>query len=187
MQADHKTPARRPPARQSDEADSTQLRQARAEGAAYLKAVEYMASEVADGGGTARAGDYLVGWAQERAEGMYHLMDGKLVWMDPAEGENCHIEITVMDAADRRFIPYLDIEARLSRAGHSVRVRPHFLWHPGLYHYGANITLPGAGTYDLEVHIAAPKFHRHDKINGKRYAEDVQVTFRGIEITTGRE
>jgi hypothetical protein len=187
MSTKQKTPATRPPHKPSDEADRTQLKQAKKEGAAYVEAVKYMAEEVADGGGTARAGDYLVGWAQERAEGMYHLTGGKLVWMEPPANANCHLEIVVTDAVDKRFIPYLEIDCTLTGNGKSLKVRPQFLWHPGLYHYGANIHLPGDGKYDLRVEIKAPTFHRHDKINGTRFATDVQVTFTGIDVTTGRE
>nr|MDQ6925353.1 iron transporter [Candidatus Eremiobacteraeota bacterium] len=62
-----------------------------------------------------------------------------------------------------------------------------FLWHPGLYHYGKNLEVPGDGRYTLLVEIAAPSFPRHDKKNGRRYAEAVTVEFRDIPIKTGRE
>lgn len=58
----------------SDEADARQLRMASAEGKAYAKSLSYMATKVADNGAEKRAGDYIVGIAQERAEGMYHMM-----------------------------------------------------------------------------------------------------------------
>jgi hypothetical protein len=35
----------------------------------------------------------------------------------------------------------------------------------------------------LEVEIKAPNFPRHDKKNGKRYAEDVNTSFFPVKIT----
>ena len=67
------TPSRKPPREVSDEADENQLAMTKAEGDAYQKSLAYMVEDVADTGGTARAGDYIVGFAQERAEGMYML------------------------------------------------------------------------------------------------------------------
>ncbi len=61
------------------------------------------------------------------------------------------------------------------------------LWHPWLYHYGRNWTVPGDGTYTLRVRIDPPTFPRHDKENGKRYAEAVEVEFTGVEVKTGQD
>ncbi|MGO4449769.1 iron transporter [Phyllobacterium sp. TAF24] len=181
----HSTPSERP----SDEADVKQIQMAKKEGEAYHRSLQYMAKEVADSGGQKRAGDYIVAYAQERAEGMYMLdKQGKLHWTEPTD-ENCHIEISVSDAGDRRFIPYLGISVTLSPEG-GKKIGPYeipFVWHPGLYHYGRNIKVPGDGRYTLSVSIKPPTFMRHDKINGKRYAEKVDVEFDNIEIKTGRE
>ncbi|MBD1548764.1 iron transporter [Roseibium aggregatum] len=178
-----------PPATPSDEADENQLEMAAEEGRDYLASLEYMATKVADAGGKTRAGDYIVAFAQERAEGMYHLKDGQLEWVDAPADMNCHMEVAVADAADKRFIPYLDIECTLSKDGkHVVSFKPDFLWHPGLYHYGKDLRLPdGDGVYDLNIRIAAPDFPRHDKKNGKRYAAPVEVNFEKIQVTTGHE
>lgn len=183
------TPSRIPPREVSDEADKNQLDMAKAEGDAYQKSLAYMVKDVADTGATARAGDYLVGFAQERAEGMYMLQsEGKLEWDEVGE-ENCHLEVAVSDAADGRFIPYLIIHATLTpEAGEAVGpTEIPFVWHPGVYHYGKNLKVPGDGRYSLRVRIEAPTFMRHDEVNGKRYAEAVEVTFEGVEIRTGRE
>jgi len=173
----------------SDEADARQLELARQEGTAYHRSLLYMVEEVAHTGATKVAGDYLVGIAQEEAEGLYQPDGaGGLRWVEPEE-ENCHIEVSVSDAADHRFIPGLEIEVTLTAAGGET-VGPFpvpFLWHPGLYHYGADVKVPGSGRYDVTVAIAAPTFHRHDKTNGRRYARPVTVTFEGVDIETGRE
>ena len=180
---------RAPPQRPSDEADAHQLRMARREGQAYRRSLGYMANEVADSGAEKRAGDYVVAYAQERAEGMYMLHgEDDLQWTEPQD-ENCHIEISVSDAGDRRFIPYLDVAATLTAAdGQTIGpFTAPFVWHPGLYHYGCNIKVPGDGHYMLRVHIAPAPFMRHDKVNGRRYARSVDVEFADVPIRTGRE
>lgn len=176
-----------PPTKPSDEATREQLDLARKEGAAYQEALRYMIEKVVEQGGMQEAGDYLIAFAQEKAEGMYHLGgNGELTWAEP-DGENCHLEIAVCDKADQRFIPGLDIEATLvSEAGE--RIGPFavpFLWHPGLYHYGRNITLPGSGTYTLRIRISPPDFGRHDKTNGARYARPVETEFKQVQLKTG--
>ncbi|MBA8881818.1 iron transporter [Phyllobacterium myrsinacearum] len=179
------TPSERP----SDEADAKQIAMAKKEGDAYHNSLRYMAEEVADAGGQKRAGDYIVAYAQERAEGMYMPdKSGRLKWSEPTD-ENCHLEISVSDAGDKRFVPYLTIKATLLPVT-GAKIGPFeipFVWHPGLYHYGRNIKVPGDGRYALHVTIEPPTFMRHDKINGKRYVDKVEVEFANIEIKTGRE
>jgi uncharacterized protein involved in high-affinity Fe2+ transport len=180
---------RKPPERPSDEADRKQLSMAKSEGDAYQKSLAYMAKEVADAGDSKRAGDYIVAYAQERAEGMYVMQsNGRLKW-SPPDGKNCHLEISVSDAGDGRFVPYLDVKATLTAPGGKT-IGPFkipFVWHPGLYHYGRNIKVPGDGKYRLKVEIAPPKFMRHDKANGKRYAKGVTTEFRNVPISTGQD
>lgn len=183
------TPGKTPPRQVSDEADQNQLDQARAEGAQYQKSLDYMVGEVADAGAKKTAGDYIVGFAQERAEGMYMLKgEGRLEWTE-VEDENCHLEVSVSDAADGRFIPYLTVQATLTpEDGQAVGpVEIPFVWHPGVYHYGRNLKVPGDGRYTLRVRIEPPTFMRHDEVNGKRYADTVEVEFQDVRISTGRE
>ena len=178
---------RTPPMEESDEASAAQLDLARAQGAAYVKALKKMAGEVADGGGEKRAGQYVVAYAHEEAEGMYELVDGELRWREP-DG-NIHLEVSVRDAGDDRFIPGLDVRLTvLDESGEEVGTeRMPFLWHPWLYHYGRNWTIPGDGTYSLRVRIEPPSFMRHDEENGKRYADPVEVEFPDVELETGVE
>ena len=194
MQDGQHTPARTPPARPSDEGDRQQLDLARKEGAAYAAELRYMVDQVADTGGEQRAGDFVIAFAQEKAEGMYHLRGpGQLEWMEPEAAQNCHLEVSVRDAADDRFVPFLTVRATLTRedgpqaGAHVGPVDVPFLWHPGLYHYGRDLELPGDGQYTLRVEVDAPTFARHDKVNGKRYAEAVTAEFRHVQIKTGRE
>jgi hypothetical protein len=177
-----------PPTEESEEADRKQLDMAKAEGAQYKAALDYMVNEVAQAGGSKRAGDYIVAFAQEEAEGMYVVNHGTLEWQDPGE-ENCHIEIAVLDAADQRFIPGLTIHVtvRETDGGQVASFQAPFLWHPGLHHYGRNIKVPGDGRYDLQIHIEQPTFMRHDPVNGKRFAEPVTVAFEDVQFTTGQD
>ena len=172
----------------SEEADRKQLELAQAQGRAYLKALKHMANQEAGAGGEKRAGDYIVAYAVEHAEGMYMREDGRLTWMEP-EKENAHIEISVRDAVDNRFIPGLSVTVSV-KDGQGKRIGRHrqpFLWHPWLYHYGLNWQLPGSGKYTLEVHIKAPDFMLHDRKNGKRYLKAVDVVFKDVQIETGKK
>lgn len=172
----------------SEEVDQRQLELAEEEGEAYQRSLEYMVNEVAHTGGTTESGEFIVGYAQEEAEGMYGPTgDGQLEWTEPTE-ENCHIEIAVCDATDKRFIPNLTVEAALTDEDGN-RVGPFevpFLWHPGLFHYGRNVEVPGDGRYTLDVTVDPPEFKRHDEQNGDRYAEGVSVTFEDVDIQTGQ-
>jgi uncharacterized protein involved in high-affinity Fe2+ transport len=98
--------------------------------------------------------------------------------------ENVHIEISVRDGADNRFIPYLTITVtvRDSQGKLIGKEQQPYIWHPWLYHYGLNWRLPGDGEYSLQVDIEAPTFMRHDELNGKRYQKDVKVMFEGVKV-----
>ena len=173
----------------SDEVDERQLELAAEAGEAYQNALEYMANEVAHTGGKQEVGDYLVGFAQEEAEGMYVLKDeGRVEWVEPGDA-NCHLEVAVCDADDGRFLPGVTVIATLTSED-GERVGPTevpFLWHPGLYHYGKNLAVPDDGTYTLELRVEPPTFKRHDEENGDRYAESVEVTFEDVDVETGQD
>ena len=171
----------------SDEADRKQLELARKQGEAFGNAVKEMAQHEAHGR-EMRAGDFLVAVAIEHAEGMYHSRDGRLEWQNPTD-ENAHIEVAVRDAGDGRFVPQLSVRVAVVDAkGREIGSHEQpFLWHPWLYHYGRNWTIPGDGEYTVRVHIDAPSFMRHDKTNGRRYAEPVDVEFAGMKIETGQK
>jgi hypothetical protein len=180
------TDARTPPMEASNEAEPDQLKIAYAQGAAYRAALAAMNEE---SGATSRfAGDYLVAFVQENAEGMYSLDDGELVWHEAPEGANVHLEIAVADAADSRFVPGLDITLTVLDGDRELFTTPMpFLWHPYLYHYGANAAVPGEGPYTVRVRIEPPTYMRHDPINGKRYAEPVDVEFPDRVFKPGRK
>lgn len=173
---------------QSEEGDACGLALGRAQGEAFGRTLRHMIEDIADGGAEIERGDYLIGYAVEKAEGMYVPKNGKLEWQEPAE-ENIHIEISVRDKADGRLIPGLDIDVTvIDEAGKEIGTHRHpLLWHPYLYHYGRNWVVPGDGTYSLRVRFPAPQFHRHDKTNGNRFARGADVTFEDVELETGRD
>lgn len=172
----------------SDEADERHLELAREAGEVYTEAVDYMIEEVAHTGDRERTGDYVVGFAQEEAEGMYHLTDGDLEWVEPDEDANCHLEVIAASAADGRFVPGLDVTATLEGEGETIGpIEIPFVWHPGLYHYGTNLSVPGDGTYDITVEIDPASFPRHDEKNGDRFGDSVVVEFADVDVATGTD
>ena len=136
----------------SDEADARGLELGKKEGEAFGRILKHMLEDIADGGEEIAHGDYLIAYAFEKAEGMYVPRDGKLEWMAP-EQENIHIEISVRDKADGRLLPGLDIDVTLTDdKGKEIGThRQQLLWHPYLYHYGRNWTIPGDGVYAIRV------------------------------------
>ncbi|MFC4549491.1 MULTISPECIES: iron transporter [Halorussus] len=172
----------------SDEVDQKQLDLAQKAGDAYQEALDYMANEVAHTGGKQEAGDLVVGFAQEEAEGMYVLTkEESFEWVEPGDA-NCHVEVAVCDAADGRFVPGATVIATLTgEDGEQVGpMEMPMLWHPGLFHYGRNVEVPGDGTYTLDVRVEPPTFKRHDQTNGDRYGEAVEVTFEDVDVETGQ-
>jgi hypothetical protein len=175
------------PGTPSGEATEEQLQLARDQGTSFGKAVVMMTREEAHGE-QAEVGDLLVAYAVEEAEGMYEWVDGQLEWRNPRD-ENAHIEVVVRDAHDGRFLPGMDVYVSVfTEAGEEVGTHQQpFLWHPWLFHYGRNWTLPGDGTYRMAVHIKPPGFMRHDKLNGARYSNPVDIEWPDVRIETGQK
>ena len=174
-----------PPIQPSDESTAAQLKLAKAQGHAYARALQAMHKE--SGAQIQRAGDYEIAVVAERAEGMYHASNGQLHWMEP-EHENVHVEVAVRDAADGRFVPGLTVRIHVDQAdgGHVGAGELPFIWHPWLYHYGQNWWVPGAGDYRVQVRVEPPIWRRHDKVNGLRYQEPVEVEFT-VHVKPGQK
>lgn len=171
----------------TSEATAEQLDFARAQGNAYGRTLAYMTGTVAHDGGEQRAGDYLIGYAVEEAEGMYEWADGALVWRGPGD-DNLHVEVAVRDAGDGRFVPGVRVLATLiDPQGQELGTHEQpLLWHPMIYHYGRNWQVPSDGEYTLRVRVEPPTFMRHDEVNGRRFAEPVEVEFRGVKVERGQ-
>lgn len=171
----------------TSEATQKQLDLARKQGEAYGDALQYMVSSVADDGAEQQAGPYTVGYAVEKAEGMYLWKDGTLEWMDPGDTDQ-HVEVAVRDASDGRFVPALTVHVTLI-APDGTEVGTHeqpLLWHPMIYHYGRNWKLPADGDYTMTVRIEPPTFMRHDEVNGRRFTDAVETTFEGVTVKRGK-
>lgn len=180
------SPATDPPMRPSNEATDDQLTVARRQGDAYGDALTAMADE--DGAVVTHAGDYLIAFVNEEAEGMYQRDNDRLVWREAAPEATVHLEVAVADSTDGRFVPGLSVHIQVEQDGRTlISTALPFLWHPFLHHYGGNATLPGTGPYDVTVRIDAPDFMRHDPINGRRYAEPVTARFDKVEFASGRK
>jgi hypothetical protein len=147
-----------------------------------------MTDEVAHDGGEQEAGHYRIGYAVEEAEGMYKWTDGGLVWHDPGE-ENVHVEVSVRDASDGRFVPGVRVFVTLvDPDGNEVGTHEqHLLWHPMIYHYGRNWVVPADGKYTLGVRVEPPTFMRHDEVNGKRFTESVEIESAGVKVERGQD
>jgi uncharacterized protein involved in high-affinity Fe2+ transport len=171
----------------SSEINNQQIELAKKQGQAFQDALKNMLHKEAHGDQKV-VGDYIVSWANEKAEGMYLKRDGHLEWQEP-QAADTHLEIVVCNADDGRFIPGLTVHTTLldqNRKEIGTREQP-FFWHPWLYHYGANWQVPHEGPYTLRVRIEAPDFPRHDKTNGKRFDQPVEVEFSNVRLELGQK
>lgn len=168
------------------EDNARKIELAEKQGKAFSEALDYMKNM--DNHAEKTVDDYIISLASEEAEGTYQLKNGKLEWHVPKKEFNTHLEIVVRDKKDQRFIPGLNIKAKVFNEKDELVVEKDcpFLWHPFLYHYGAMFEIPKEGKYTVEVSFPAPEFHRHDEIKGKRYEKGVQIRIP-IEMETGRE
>jgi hypothetical protein len=172
----------------TSEATAKQLDLACAQGEAYGRALQHMIAHVADDGGERPAGQYLIGYAVEKAEGMYIWDGAELGWHEPGDG-NLHLEVSVRDASDGRFVPDVGVHATLiAPDGQEVGTHEQpLIWHPMLYHYGRNWQVPADGEYRLIVRVEPPTFLRHDEINGRRFTESVEAEFEGVLVHRGAD
>lgn len=107
--------------------------------------------------------------------------------MGRPDEENCHVEVVVASAADGRFLPGMAPQVTLEGEGETVGpVDVPLVWHPGLYHYGVNVTLPNDGTCSIRIQADAPEFPRHDEENGDRFGEPIDETFEDVDVETGQ-
>jgi hypothetical protein len=119
---------------------------------------------------------------------MYEWTGDRVEWRDP-DSENLHLEVSVRDRGDGRFVPAVGVTATLAAPDGTV-VGPFelpLLWHPMLYHYGRNVTVPAGGDYTLRVRIDPAAFTRHEEVNGKRLLEPIEVAFDRVHVERGRD
>jgi hypothetical protein len=100
-----------------------------------------------------------------------------------------HVEVSVRDASDGRFVPGVRVFATLiDPDGNEVGTheRP-LIWHPIIYHYGRNCVVSSDGEYTLRVRVEPPTFMRHDEVNGRRLTEPVEVKLTGVKVERGQD
>ncbi len=100
-----------------------------------------------------------------------------------------HVEVSVRDAGDGRFVPGVRVLATLVDAD-GTEVGTHeqpLMWHPMIYHYWRKRTVPADGRYTLRMRVEPPTLMRHDEVNGKRLTEPVEVEFEGVDIERGSD
>jgi Fe2+ transport protein len=172
----------------TSEATARQLDHACEQGEAYGRALRHMTQHVAHDGGEQSAGPYLIGYAVEEAEGMYAWDGSQLVWQDPGDC-NLHLEVSVRDGSDGRFVPGVNVRATLiAPDGREVGTHEQpLIWHPMLYHYGRNWQVPADGEYRLIVRVEPPAFLRHDEVNGRRFTDPVEAEFAGVSVRRGSD
>lgn len=158
-----------------------------AQGEAYQRALEYMQKETVNA--SVFIDDYIITVACEEAEGMYHnTEDGQTGWMIPHLEENQHLEVVIQDREDKRFIPNLKVHVKLVDAQGNLTEEKDvpFIWHPFLFHYGINWTIPKEGDYMAEVTVSYPSFHRHDENVGDRYKRTVTASVGPLHLVPER-
>lgn len=153
----------------SNEATKAQLADARAEGDSVNKCIDWILKQPGNVSGQMRAGEYKIVYAVTAAEGWYTYSNHSVSWQSP-EGD-AHLWLFVLDGADGRVVPSLDIQASIVNAKGTVTddKKLPFAWMPLINGYGNDIKLSGNGGYTFKISIAPPTFHRHDPYNGDRF------------------
>jgi hypothetical protein len=81
----------------------------------------------------------------------------------PPKGSSFHLMVMLSDARTNEVIPYATVWVTIKRAGNVVydsQQWPMISEYMG-FHYGNNITLPGAGHYTMRIVINPPLIDRH--------------------------
>lgn len=157
------------------------------QGKTYDKALDLLSEDVDVCVGL-KKDDYIITLGCEEAEGTYYPEgDDALRWQPPAQNLNKHIEITVQDAGDHRFVPGLKLRCTLKDGGGNGlgEFEVPFQWHPFIFHYGTDIELPGEGDFSFSLTIAQPQFARHSRTHGERYKSAVQAYFGPLHLKPG--
>ncbi len=171
MHMQETTDPKLPVTAKSNEATKEQLADARAEGDSVQKCMDWIVKQSGAMAGQLRAGEYQIVYALTAPEGWYQYSNHEAAWQQPM-GDS-HLWLFILDGADGRVVPSLDIRVSVVNAAGAVtdEKKVPFAWMPLINGYGNNITLSGSGNYSLNVSIAPPTFHRHDPYNGDRFTK----------------
>jgi hypothetical protein len=104
--------------------------------------------------GDARAGEFRIAFTITPAEGWWDKAgDGTLAWHE-APDDNVHLRIFVLNLADGRIVPGLNLRATLTDAnGNEQSVPVDFGWYPLMNAYGGNFPLDADSVYTLRVTV----------------------------------
>lgn len=123
-----------------------------------------------------------VAWAHGDAAGK---ISDELVQINPAPGENYHLEIKPQTLEGYR-IPNMDISVTITntKTGETSVEHLHGMFG-GNYHYGGNIALP-AGVYNLAFHLDPPVFMREGG-RANSWIEPVEADFNFTAVNDPKE
>lgn len=161
-------------------------------GHAYKNALKEMFRRSSAGKDTV-SGDYLVAFADEYAEAYwYYNKNKKLTYMVSqvqSSATNAHVEVAICDAKTGRFMHDLTVSTTLYyKDGELGTGDEPFMWHPWLYHYGANWRVPRSGRqYRLHVEAQPPVHRRYGRVFGRQFTRPAVADFSGVLIRTGEK
>jgi hypothetical protein len=139
--------------------------------------------------GTMRTfGDYKVAYLAEAPKGWYEPTGGRITWRPPAQGETQHLDVVVLDSLTNTpiYMSGLTLDV-VDSSGNVVQSRPlTYAWNPMASHYGANFSIPTAGTYSLRVRGPMPTFRRTSRALGNRFTAPLDATFSDVRLTPMR-
>jgi uncharacterized protein involved in high-affinity Fe2+ transport len=99
---------------------------------------------------------------------LFQGVDETLV--EPDERDSVHLMAVLADEQSGERIPYADVWVTLRDSDGSIvfdeRMWPMLSRAMGT-HYGINVALPGAGTYEVELQVGAPQGARHPEYSDR--------------------
>lgn len=162
----------KPLAVSSNESTAIQLASAVSEGDSVKKCMSWIFSQLPGSSGMLRAGEYNIAYALSAPEGWYEFNNNNVTWKTPSIA-NAHLWLYVLDGADGRVVPPLNIKVTLSDVTNNQiwSKQLPFALMPLVNGYGDNVDFPAPGKYKVVVEIQPPTYRRHDPYNGDRFTE----------------
>jgi hypothetical protein len=143
-----------PPAPSAAAGAKEGLRLAQLQGHAETAALDWVLANSGPLHGDTHAGEFRIAFTVTPAEGWWDKAGGgKLAWHE-APANNVHLRIFVLDLADGRLVPGLNLRATLLDANGNEQTAPvDFGWYPLINAYGGNLPLAADSSYTLRVAI----------------------------------
>ncbi len=142
------------PTSDSPNSGDAQLQLAQQQGDAETAVLDWVLTNSGPLTGDTPAGAMRVAFTITPAEGWWDKAGGgKLAWHEAPAG-NVHLRIFVLDLADGRLIPGLNLRATLIDANGNEQSAPvDFGWYPLINAYGGNVPIVADSSYTLRVAI----------------------------------